>query len=360
MDPSLKLEMATKSDKHILIIMVAGIGDLIMASKSFRAMRNAFPDAHLHLLTSSEAAPIAANYPYLDHVWSLPIRELRKEKSRILDMFKTILRLRKIRFDIAVNLYRVMSWPGALRMGLLFHLLKANTKVGHDAKGFGIFLHKKAPANIFQNRHFVDAMMDIALLAGGVPDNDGIEVFWDQGVEKKWEPLFQNDKLSRRARIGINPGADRPEKRWDPQHFASVADRLNEKLGARIFILGGPGEESIASSIQGAMKHPATSLAGKLTLDELAYVLSRLDLLITNDSGPMHIAAAVKTRIVALFGPEDPVYTRPYTSPDKYRIVQRRVPCRPCNREKCKNPICMEMVEPEEVLKACLELLNWH
>ena len=358
MDPGLIHEMTTKSDKHILIILVAGIGDLIMASKSIRAMRNAFPDAYLHLLTSSEAAPIAANYPYLDHVWNLPIRELRKDKFRILDMFRTALRLRNFHFDSAVNLYRVMSYSGSLRMGLLFSLLKANINAGHDSKGFGIFLHKKAQAEIFQNRHFVDAMMDIALLAGGVPDTGGIEVFWDQGVEKTLEPLFQDDKLNSPAKIGINPGADRPEKRWDPQRYASVADRLIENLGATIFILGGPGEESIASSIRGAMKHPATNLAGKLSLDGLAYMLSRLDLLITNDSGPMHIGAAVKTPIVALFGPEDPVYTRPYTSPHKYRIVQGRVPCRPCTRKKCEPPLCMQRVEPGEVLKACLELLN--
>ena len=347
-----------KCNKDILIILIAGIGDLIMASKSIRAMRNAFPDAHIHLLTSSEAAPIAAKYPYLDQVSSFPIRELRKDKFRILDMFKTILQFRKIQYDTVVNLYRVMSFSGSLRMGLLIGLLKANTKVGHDSKGFGIFLHKKAKAETFQGRHFVDAMMDIALLAGGVPDRGAIEVYWDQGVEKKWGPLFQDDKRNRPIRIGINPGADRPEKRWDPRRYAAVADRLIEKLGATIFILGGPGEESIASEIHGAMKNTATSLAGKLTLDELAYVLSRLDLLMTNDSGPMHIAAAVKTPIVAIFGPEDPVYTRPYTSPDKYRIVQGSAPCRPCTRKKCEHPICIEMVEPEEVLKACLELLN--
>lgn len=352
--------MPIESDKHILIVVVAGIGDLVMASKSIRAMRRAFPDAHLHLLTSSEAAPLAADDPYLDAVWSFPIRQFRSRKSMVLEMFRTIMRLREIRFHTAVNLYRVVSRPGALRMGLLFALLKADAKVGHDSKGFGMFLHKKAPAEIFQNRHFVEAMMDIALLAGGVPDHDAIEVFWDQGIEKKWEPLFRNDKPGRTTRIGINPGSDRPEKRWDPQRYASVADALAEKLGAAIFILGGPGEESIASTIQDAMKHPAMSLAGKLTLDELAYVLSRLDLLITNDSGPMHMAAAAKTRVAAIFGPEDPVYTRPYASPDKYRIVQAGVPCRPCTGKKCERPLCMDLVKPPDVLRACLDLLNGH
>jgi ADP-heptose:LPS heptosyltransferase len=347
-----------ENGNHILAVTVAGIGDLVLASKAIRALKNGAPNKSLHLLTSTEAATLARNYPYVDQVWSLPIRALRREKLQIFGILKTLFRLRKIRFDTAVNLYRVVSRQGALRMGLLFRLLKAGEKVGHDSKGFGLFLHRKAQAGIFQNRHFVDAMMDIAILAGGMPDGEGIEVFWEKGIEKTWKHLFSDKGSSTALRIGINPGADRPGNRWDPQRYASVADKLTEKLGARFFIFGGPGEESIASSIQGAMKHPATSLAGKLTLDELVYVMSRLDLLITNDSGPMHIAAAVKTPVVALFGPEDPVNFRPYTSPDKYRIVQGSVPCRPCTREKCAKPLCMEMVEPKEVLKACLELLN--
>lgn len=347
-----------KDEKRILLACIAGIGDLVMASKGIRAMRNGNSNLEIHLLTTTQAAVLAKHYPYLDHVWSLPIREFRKEKSCILGIMKTILGLRKVHFEIAVNLYRVMSWSGALRMGILFRLLRAKTKVGHDSKGFDIFLHKKAQAEMFQDRHFVDAMTDIAVLAGGVPDSRGIEVFWDKNVEKGLEPLLRNESLMRTPIVGINPGADRPEKRWDPHRYASVADKLAENPGARIFIFGGPGEESLALSIQAAMKHPANNLAGKLTLDELVYLISRLDLFISNDSGPMHIAVAVKTPVVAIFGPEDPVYTKPYTSTEKYRVVQCRVPCRPCNRKKCENPVCMHMVEPEEVLRACLELLN--
>lgn len=342
--------------ENILILTVAGIGDLIMASRSLRAMRNGFPDAHLHLLTGSEAAPIAANYPYLDTVWSFPIRESRNKRFRTLSACKPLLRLRDIRLDTAVNLYRVVSYPGALKMALLFAFLRARTKIGHDAMGFGFCLDRKVGKEAFTNRHFVDAMMDIALAAGGVADDGGIEVFWDKRVERGLEHLF--GQSAEALGIGINPGADRPQKRWDPHRYAWVADRLAEELNARILIFGGPGEEPIASAVQEAMKHPATNLAGRFNLDELACVLRRLDLLITNDSGPMHIAAALKTPVVALFGPEDPVYTKPYTSPDKYRIVQSKVPCRPCTRKKCDKPVCMEMVKPEEVLGACLELMS--
>jgi len=346
-------------EENVLVILIAGIGDLIMASKAFRALRRGYPDRCLHLLTSTEASVLAQKYDYLDHVWAFPVRQMRKSHIPMLDIFGLIQALRKNEFELTLNLYRVTSWRGALRMGLLMSSFRAREKIGYDSKGFGLFLDKKAPKEIFENRHFTDAMVDLARLAGGVPDDGGIEVFWDKSVEPKWSHLFSKDGNSIKPLcIGINPGADRPEKRWSPENHASVADRLSEIKGAKIFLFGGPGEEQLAGRIEKAMKHSVTNLAGKLSLNELAYVISRLNLFLTNDSGPMHIAAAVKIPVVALFGPEDPAYTRPYTSPDSYRILQKELNCRPCTNKRCDHPICMESLKPEEVLQACLELLN--
>ena len=299
------------------------------------------------------------NYPYLDEVWAFPIREMRKEKSQAFKAVNVIREMRKTQFDLCLNLYRVISWRGALGMGLLISLVRLQKKAGHNSKGFGLFLDKKAAKETFKDRHFTDAMMDLAKLAGGVPDDRGIEVFWDESVEAKWATLFPKDgQKVRPLRIGINPGADRPKKQWSPENHASVADRLSELYGAKIFVFGGPGEEHLADRIEKAMKHPVTNLAGKLSLNELVYLISQLDLFVTNDSGPMHIAAAVKTPVVALFGPEDPVYTRPYTTPDLYRIVQKELSCRPCINKRCDRPICMESLKRDEVLQACLELLD--
>lgn len=353
-----RIEPFGHKPKRILIILIAGIGDLIMASSSLRALRNSHPDAEIHLLTSSEASFLAVNYPYIDQVWAFPVRELRKDKFQVLRAINVIREMRKSQFDLCLNLYRVTTLRGALRMGLLTSLVRAQIKAGHDSMGFGLFLDKKAAKETFRNRHFTDAMMDLAELAGGVPDDQRIEVFWDESVEARWANVFSKEgQAIKPLCIGINPGADRPEKRWSPENYASVADRLSELREAKIFVFGGPGEEDLAFPIEKAMKHPVTNLAGKLSLNELAYVISRLDLFVTNDSGPMHIAAAVKTPVVALFGPEDPVYTKPYTSPDLYRIVQKELDCRPCTNKRCDRPICMESLKPEDVLQACLELL---
>ena len=140
--------------KRFLVILIAGIGDLIMASASLRALRRSHPDAEIHLLTSSEASVLAVNYPYVDRVWSLPVREIRKDKLQSLRALGVIRELRRTQFDLCLNLYRVSSWPGALRMGLLMSLLRAGRKAGHDSKGFGIFLDKKAEKRNFRKASF--------------------------------------------------------------------------------------------------------------------------------------------------------------------------------------------------------------
>jgi len=346
-----------KGKTSILIVIIAGIGDLILASKSIRAIRNGFPDADIHLLTNKDAVEIGNNYKYVDKVWSFHIRELRHPIFFVLDILKLIRNLRKFDFILAINLYRVCSWIGSMKMALLFSLIKAQIKVGHDNFGFGVLLDKKVPKGTFQDQHFVDAMMDIALLGGGKPDPEGIEVFWDQKVAKKWAHLF-SDHGNTPLKIAINPGANERHKRWDPKKYALVADQLLETYEAEIILLGGPGEENIARQIQDNMRNHSLSLAGKLSLNDLACIISRLNLLLTNDSGPMHIAAAVRTPIVAIFGPETPIHTRPYTSDDLFRIVQKGLDCRPCIKNNCERPVCLDLIQPDEVIKGCHDLLK--
>jgi len=340
----------------ILIVLIAGIGDLVLASESMRALRTGFPDADIHLLTSTDASSLAKNYKFLNHVWAFPIRELRHNKLYLFNILTLIKNLRKTAFFSVINLYMVNSTAGAIKMGLLFLLLKSKIKIGHGNKGFSLFLTKKAPRETFQNRHLADAMLDIALLSGGIADNKTIEVFWDKNCEGKWNNFFHN--IMSKKIIGINPGGDRRNRRWDSERYAVVADRLLEKFDSSIIILGGHGEEEISLSIQNRMKNKSTNLAGKLSLDDLAYIISRLDLLITNDSGPMHIGAATKTPVVAIFGPEDPLMTRPYTSSDLYRLISEPVHCRPCNKDECDNLVCLDLITTEIVFEKCAELLQ--
>lgn len=345
--------------KSILIVLVAGIGDLILASKSIRAIRKGFPEEDIHLLTSTEAACIASKYDYLDRIWTFPIRELRKSKSYVFKILRIVLDLRKIDFNMAINLYRVGSFLGALKMGIVFLLVKPQVRIGHSDKGFGLFLNKHVPKGAFKDCHVADAMMEIALLAGGISDEKGIEAYWEKKSEEKWHHLFST-RISeeRQIKIGINPGGDRKNRRWDSENYAIVAERLMKRFRAKIFLLGGPGEANIVQHIEQRLEGNIINLAGKLSLNDLVYVIAQLDLLITNDSGPMHIGAATGTPLVALFGPEDPKIFHPYTSPDKYIVIYKQLDCQPCNKKKCRNHACLNTISVNDVLEAAHDLLS--
>ncbi|RJQ60361.1 MAG: lipopolysaccharide heptosyltransferase family protein [Desulfobacteraceae bacterium] len=339
----------------ILIVLIAGIGDLVLASKSIRAIRRGYPESNIHLLTSTEASPIGRNFPFVDYVWTFPIREFRKKKINIGKIFKLILKLRKIDFLAAINLYRVTSWCGSFKMGFLFLSLKAGKKLGHDKYGFGFFLDRKASEDTYGEMHFADSMMEIARISGGIPDDRGIEAFYRSDSKERWGHLFQPKKeCGRNPIIAINPGADQANKRWSPHNFAVVADCLMDSLNAKIFLLGGPGEELLVLKIKRWMKNDVVDLSGQLTLDDLVYVIDKCDLLITNDSGPMHIAAAVKTPLVALFGPETPIHTRPYTDEQLYRVLYKG---NNAKKDHSKN-YGLDLITPKEVLLACIDLLT--
>ncbi len=345
-----------QSTPPILIVLIAGIGDMVLASVAIRAVRTGHPDSEIHLLTSSEAAPLAEGYPYVDHVHRFPIRELRTDKGCLLDVARVIHSLRRRPFGSILNLYRVSSLAGGLKMGALFSLLKADRKIGHARYGFGWFLTERLPAGTFTGRHVAEAMLEIAARAGGIPDRKGIEVFWNTEIASRWEEFFL--PLMGRVIVGINPGGDRENRRWAPDRFAAVAEEIIGRFNAAVILLGGPADVPIASDIAVRIRSNVFNLAGKTSVDALPYIISRMDLLITNDSGPMHIAAAAKTPLVALFGPEDPKLFGPFTSPELYRVIQKDLPCRPCGDKKCVSLSCLNLITIEEVLAACCELLH--
>lgn len=355
--PQTSVTRPTEATRTILLIVVAGIGDFVMATQAIRAVSNGHPHAEIHLLTSSEGAILAQRHPGLDRVFVFPIREMRGNWFSLGSVVRVLRQLRRTRYDIAANLYPVCSSVGSARMAILFSLLKARIKVGHAFGWLRFCLNRRLPDRAFSGRHRVDAMTEVARAIGGRSDEGRLEISTSGGREQ-WNRLVAPFTEGRTGPlIGINPGGERANRRWPAANFTTVARDLAERVGARVLIFGGPGEESIAGEILKPLNGTAVNLAGRLSLDELPYFLSRCDLLVTNDSGPMHIAAALQVPVVAIFGPEDPIVFRPYTSPERSRVLQQPVICRPCRQVGCAHPICLESITPSDVLAASLELL---
>ncbi|MET0554365.1 MAG: lipopolysaccharide heptosyltransferase II [Vicinamibacteria bacterium] len=158
--------------------------------------------------------------------------------------------------------------------------------------------------------------------------------------------------------VGLNPGAAYgAAKRWPAARFAATGDALAERTGARVVVLGTASERPLADAVAAAMRHPARVLAGETRLSELVGVLSHLQLLVTNDSGPMHVASALGTPVVAVFGPTDERETAP-AGPGRKRIAREPVPCAPCGLRACPiDHACMRRVSAEGVAALALELL---
>jgi ADP-heptose:LPS heptosyltransferase len=170
-------------------------------------------------------------------------------------------------------------------------------------------------------------------------------------------PLAAEGRSARRPLIGIHAGAHAPARRWPAERFAVVADHLAQRFGAQIVLTGGPGEEEIAQAVAQRMAAPALCVAGQTSLGGLAALIDRLDLFIANDTGPAHLADALGTPSVTIFGPADHRRWAPLDQ-RRHPIVRRPVPCSPCRYAVC--PIdhrCLHWIQPDAVIEAAETLL---
>jgi heptosyltransferase-2 len=348
-------EQPYRAPRAILVILVAGIGDWVMATPGIRNLSQRYPEAAIHLLTSTEAAVIARHNPRLERVWAFPIRELRTQKDALGPVLKLIRDLRKTRFDMAINFYPVCTRSGAVKMALLLRLLRARMKLSQGPWPLCAVLTRRIDDRVYAGKHMTDGMNAVAGLLGARDDGGGLELVYAPAV--KFDEMIRPAD-GRSPVVALHPGADSPSRRWGPERFARVADALVERCGARVVVLGGPSDKALAESVVSAMHRRALNLCGQVRLDELPYVLSRCDLLLANDSGPMHLAAAVRTPVVAVFGPGDPSVFGPYGPPARFRVIQKSLNCMPCRNPGCRTPACLDAITPAEVSAAGLDLLR--
>jgi len=159
--------------------------------------------------------------------------------------------------------------------------------------------------------------------------------------------------------VAMNPSARWDTKRWPSESFAAVGDRLQQDEATRVVLIGGRDERPVGKQVMRAMQTAPIDLMGQTTLKELIALLRRARLLVTNDSGPMHLAAAVGTPVIALFGPTDPARTGPYGA--GHTVLRSAVPCSPCFSRRCTNAVeleCLTSIRPENVIEAAMSLLE--
>lgn len=337
--------------RSILVIRTAYLGDVMMAVPLLKPLRSLHPDARLSFLTSASAAPLLEHNPYVDEVLTYdPFWfHASSPKARYLDYLRM---MRRRRFDLVIE-----TRADVRELLLLVAPLKAKRKVSYAAGGGGWLLTDAVPYK--GPLHRVDYHLDIARYLGAPTEDLEWGVYLTEAEQRATDALLDREGV-RRPFVVVHPGSRVPLKCWPPERFAAVADRLATKTGQAVVLIGAGGERPIVDRVRAAMRAPSVSLAGRLNLRELAGVLGRSALLVCNDSAPMHVAAAMKTPIVAIFGPSKSIETGPYGT--ACRVIERPMPCRTaCDESRCANRdrwACMNPIEPDEVFTAAMALLS--
>lgn len=345
-------EIRTEEIKEILVIRTAYIGDAVMTIPILKPLKERFPGSRVTFLTSTKAVGVLRNNPYVDDIlvydpfWFYP-----STKREYLRFIKT---LKEKRFDL------VIEARGDIReILLLVWPLKARFKVGYNIGGGGYLLTHVVPYK--GTNHRVEYHLDIARFLGCEIDKDiewGIYLTGDE--KKRVKEILEGEGVSLdKPMVAIHPGSRKELKCWSQESYAKVADYIICEIEATVLLTGAPEEVPLVERVKGLMENRSVVLAGKTTLRELAGVISHCSLFICNDSSPMHIAAAMKTPIVAIFGPSKSIETEPYGK--GHIVVERDFPCRyTCDEDVClyKNyNQCIKDISVDDVISAVRKVL---
>jgi len=339
---------------NILIIKLSAIGDVIHTLPALAELRKLYPDAQITWLVEEAAADLVINHPYLDKVL------ISRRKNWLKDFKNGQIRnpLREIRSflkELRAQPYElVIDFHGLLKSALLVFISGGKRKLGYDSwqELSGLFYNEK----IFEdmNKHAVDRYLDFPRYLGAKTGRAEFVLPWHNENEAKCRFLFSKYNLEEKKYLTINPVAYWETKLWDDEKFARLADLIVEKLHLKVVFTG--SEKTSLDKIISLMNFPAINLGGQTSLLDLAYLYKTALLMITTDSGPMHLAAAVSTPVIALFGPTDPLRTGPYGK--GHTIVRADLQCSPCFLKKCPQKTCMQNISPAQVFAAVQEKLE--
>lgn len=339
---------------NILIVKLSAIGDVIHTLPSLAELRRLYPDAHITWVVEEAAADLVKDHPLLDAVlisrrkrW---IKDFQsgKVKQSLKEIIAFVKTLRQRQYDLVIDFH------GLFKSSMIVFLSRGKRKLGYDSlqELSGLFLNEKIPEEM--NKHAVDRYLDFPRHLGAKTESAQFVLPFNKEAEEQAQILLRKKNLEDKKFIAINPVALWETKLWNDAKFAHLADLINDELRMKV-VFTGSAKEPI-ENITSLMTSESINLGGATTLLDLAYVYKKAQIVITTDSGPMHLAAAVETPVVALFGPTDPARTGPYGL--GHKIIRTEIACSPCFLKKCSTKKCMEDISAELVFAAVKELLR--
>jgi len=348
-----------ESGGNLLCIRLSALGDVVHCMNALTLLRRNRPAAHITWIVENSAAGLLENHPYIDDLipiprvdWGSAIKDPWRWAEVVPEVTELAAGLRRAKFDVSID------FQSSLKSSWLVAAAGAPVRVGFAPPISRELNH------LFQNRLVTVPARDchrvqrnLALLSPfGISGEYSPAVLpcateHKEVAENIWDAL-------KRPLIVIHPGASQfaKFKRWIPECYGELACRLVRELDAAVLVSFGPGEEALARRVVVSSRHEARLVPRLSHLQQLTGLLNKADLFIGGDTGPMHLASALGTPVVALFGPKDPLGTGPFDCPSE--VVTAGVPCSPCTKRECPDPLCMSAITTGQVFRAARRLLS--
>jgi heptosyltransferase-1 len=342
---------------NILVVKLSAIGDVVHTLPSLSALRKLYPEADITWVVEEDSSDIIKDHPYLSRIiisrrkrWMADLKSPHRAGRTIREIKAFIRTLRDRSYDLVIDFH------GLFKSSLIVLLSGGKRKLGYDSMQelSGLFLNEKIHENM--KKHAVDRYLDFVCHLGPDVGEKEFLIPVQEENEDRVKNLLTVNNIDRKDRfVAVNPVAFWETKLWDAGKFARLCDKIIKDLKAKVILTGGRSDGMI-EDIQSLMSNPSVNLGGQTTLRDLAYLYSLSSVVITTDSGPMHISAAAGTPVVALFGPTDPLRTGPYGR--EHVVIRKEMSCSPCFLKKCSSRKCMEEITVEEVFQAVKEIIN--
>lgn len=343
--------------KRILVIKLKHIGDVLLATPAIHALKEAFPESRIYALVREGTEAMLTLNPDLEEV--LAFEKVKDLKQRFETEWRLLRRVRGIRPDVVIEM------GNGDREAILGFLSGAKIRVGYDPRGSGFlgrrcFLTHLVPQD--WKKHVVESNLDLVRALGIEPTEKHLRLFVSRADEEVIDGLLREKGVTQDdTLITIHPTSRWLFKCWTDEGFARVAGHLVAHHRAKVAVTSGPEKREVekAKRVIELARSPLIALLGCLTLKQLAALIARSTLFLGVDSAPMHIASAVKTPVVALFGPSGEQTWGPWG--EGHLVVKKDLPCRPCGRDGCngsKRSDCLEAISFEEVMTAVEKQLS--
>lgn len=356
--------------QRILIVNPFGIGDVLFSTPLIRAVRRAFPDAHLAYLCNRRTQAILQRNANLDELFIYEKDEFVAlwKRHRLLGLqalLSLLGQIKRRRFDLAIDLSL------GERYSFVLALLGVPRRIGFDFRQRGRFLTHRVVIDGYQNEHVVEYYVKLLEILGirsldracelVLTDADRLEI--EQRVAELG--IVDEDTL-----IGLIPaggvswGLQAHFRRWSQEGFVYVGRKLTQRPGVKILVFGETRDREVCAEIARLIGSVALDVSGQTSLGQFVGLIGRCDLVLANDGGPVHIAVSQGVKTVSIFGPVDPDVYGPYPRTSAHRVVYKaQLPCRPCYHRFKLPPCpyeraCLTELAAEEVLEACVSLLG--